>query len=1223
MSILHLHTQTFFMKTNYPTSIIPLIISFFVISCASIKTQQIDSLSDTNKNKETTHTFYITGGQGNGSVSAKLMQKLQSQLEGASKNSTLLFTGDFTDLENNDKNAKQALLESQLTLAKDFKGHTYFNLGDNEWSSKKSKNIEWIENYIKDENLKRISVQPNNVCPLDYKDINDKLAILFVDSNWYIQDWDHVEDINRKCIDIVTRRRFSEELEGYIKDARNKNLVIVMHHPVFNNGKYNNGLGGFSPAYTNYDRYNELRVLVAAFAQELDRVTIVSGHDPSLQYLKGGSIHQLISGAMGSASGVHRTKDNITTAGGILKYEGQFAQGKQGFAVLKYYGDGSSSVSFITEDEENIIDVTPALDLPNSEKFDVPNISEATKTVPITTDDDKLNKSGVYNFIWGKRYRDYFGKPVTAPIGILEQMESPLTIIQKGGGHQSFSARLVDEQGREYAMRGLEKNALKFLRFKIKGLAFNEENYKGTFAETAVYDFFSTTHPYMQLVINPLAASAKVNHANTQLYYLPKQPGFEILGKEYGDQLYFIEERANDANKDFDGYNRANPDVKGKIEQFESTTDVFEKLKEDERYSLDQRAFIRARIFDMLIGDWDRHNDQWRWAQYKVNDDDIRFIPIPRDRDAAFSKFDGIAIPLIQLILPDVRFWQSYHAEIPDIKWFNGEGNNLDRAVLNKFDHTVWMEEAKAIQDGITDADIEAAFKNIPLEVQDENSQAIKQSLKGRLQNIVSIAEVYGKRMDAIVSVHGTNKDDKFTITRLQDGKTQVTIERKLKNETNKVFYNRTFDKKDTNEIWLYGLEDDDVFIVNGDDSDHEIKVRLIGGYGKDQFNVSNKKRLKVYDWRHENTKFEDKKPKNQLTNRYETNTWHWRYFKENNNILLPSIGFRRDDGLFFGATDTYTNYEFNGNPFRYKHTLMVNYFTQTSAIELDYDGVFANIFPNWNLEVGVYATNDGYAKNYFGLGNDTTYDDDLVDVEFNRARTEQIVGDIGIASKHFKVKGIFETWEIEEDADRIFNNANFGDTGLLNRQNYIGGEVSANYENLDAADFPTRELHLNATLGYKSNLELEDNNFGYASAQIGIKQKLIASGNLVFSTLVEGKTNFGNEYFFYHAPSIGGNNGLRGFRDERFTGESYVYQTSDLNIRLGKIVTSVIPINYGIYGGFDYGRVWVDGEDSNNWHTSQGGGLWVSGLNSFGLNLGYFTSDEGSQLQIGFGFGF
>jgi hypothetical protein len=31
----------------------------------------------------------------------------------------------------------------------------------------------------------------------------------------------------------------------------------------------------------------------------------------------------------------------------------------------------------------------------------------------------------------------------------------------------------------------------------------------------------------------------------------------------------------------------------------------------------DEDEYIKARLFDMLIGDWDRHYDQWRWAEQK------------------------------------------------------------------------------------------------------------------------------------------------------------------------------------------------------------------------------------------------------------------------------------------------------------------------------------------------------------------------------------------------------------------------------------------------------------------------------------------------------------------------------------------------------------------------------------------------------------------------------
>ncbi|PKA84370.1 hypothetical protein ATE92_2558 [Ulvibacter sp. MAR_2010_11] len=1237
------HIVAHFSSTRYTNKIIGGLSILLLSACATYKPQSNIAEVTENKSKTPVHTFYIAGGLGNAENGSnpEIESLLKTHLAKADKQSTLLYVGDYTSKELN-KDANKALIDKQLGLAENFKGETLFVPGNNEWESKNTDEIEWVEDYLKDKNNKNIRVAPNNVCPLEYIEVNKTLDMVLIDSQWFDTNWDSVEGINKKCTDINTKRRFVEELEGYIKDSRGKNLLIVVHHPIFSNGKYAgkdtflesitplpivsniidevSELGSFSNQQLRSQRYNYLCTTVSALAQESDRVTIVSGHEESLQYLTGKNIRQIVSGSLGGKTATRRTKGSIANIGGTLDYEGKFTYGEEGFAILKYFEDGSSEVQFITTDSENSFAVLNRFPEEKPD-FKTPDFSEATKTVPITTDEEKLDKSGFYKFIWGKRYRSYFGTPVTAEIAILDTLYSGLKITKEGGGHQSFSARLADANDKEYAMRGLEKNALKFLRFKVKGISYNEEEFKGTFIEKAVYDFFSTTHPYMQLVINPLAKSAAINHANTQLYYLPKQPGFRLLGDNYGDQLYFIEERPNDEQRNFEGYNRANPQDEGEIKQFESTTDVLEKLNEDEKYSIDQRAYIRARIFDMLIGDWDRHEDQWRWAEYKVSDDDIRFIPIPRDRDAAFSKFDGIAIPLIKMIMPDVRFWQSYGPDIKDVKWFNGEGNNLDKAFLNKYDASVWEEEAKFIQQNMTDAIIEDAFNRLPKEVQDEASENIKQNLKARLGNIDKIAKRYGERINETVIIHGTHKDDKIEITRLANGETKVVLKRLLKDRPNKVFFERTFNRDETNEIWIYGLNDDDEFEVSGE-GDREIMIRLVGGYGDDTFKISNRRKLKVYDWQHEKAEFEDKTPAKQFTDLYETNTYFWRNFNENNNILLPNFGFRTDDGLFLGASDTYTNKGFNGEDFRYKHYLSANYYFDFQAAEIAYKGTFANIMPNWNLEAEGYFTSELFATNFFGYGNESVYDEDVVEMEFNRARIGQIKLSAGLARRTIKLQALYERFEVEMQPDRFFTPVNVN-PAVFSDQSYVGAEGSVRYKNQDAADFPTRGLEFDVTLGYKSNIELEDNNFGYASFLLGIDRRLVSSGNLVIGSEAEIKTNFGNDYFFYHAPSLGGNNGLRGYRDERFAGQTSFYQSTDLKWRVARIITGVAPITIALYGGFDYGRVWVENDTSNTWHTSQGGGIIFGALNSFGIKAGYFVSDEDAILQVGFDIGF
>ena len=233
----------------------------------------------------------------------------------------------------------------------------------------------------------------------------------------------------------------------------------------------------------------------------------------------------------------------------------------------------------------------------------------------------------------------------------------------------------------------------------------------------------------------------------------------------------------------------------------------------------------------------------------------------------------------------------------------------------------------------------------------------------------------------------------------------------------------------------------------------------------------------------------------------------------------------------------------------------------------------------------------------------------------------------VGLAGKYLTVRGLFESFEVQDDSERFFTAGNPElNNEVFDTQNYLGAEAAFEYKNQDAEDFPTKARYLGVTTGFKSNIDDGGNIFTYISAKVGWQEKLIPSGNLVLATTAEVKANFGNygsDFYFYHAPTIGGNNGLRGFRNERFAGNTYFYQSSDLKARLARIVTAAAPITIGAYGGFDYGRVWEKDDNSDIWHNSYGGGVWLSTLNSLAFNAGYFVSNEEAQIQIGFGFGF
>src|SRR5256886_9592876 len=76
-------------------------------------------------------------------------------------------------------------------------------------------------------------------------------------------------------------------------------------------------------------------------------------------------------------------------------------------------------------------------------------------------------------------------------------------------------------------------------------------------------------------------------------------------------------------------------------ERIASPQKVWDHLTADSRHRVDSRALLAARLVDVLVGDWDRHPEQWRWARFDEAGVHV-WRPIPRDRDQAFSRLAGL-----------------------------------------------------------------------------------------------------------------------------------------------------------------------------------------------------------------------------------------------------------------------------------------------------------------------------------------------------------------------------------------------------------------------------------------------------------------------------------------------------------------------------------------------------------------------------------------------------
>lgn len=1155
--------------------------------------------------QEITTSIFVTGNTGEAQDQHVLRQILKNQ--GNIENSVLLMLGNAMGKGGFGNPSTITSLKAQLNGVARFDGTSIFVPGRNEWEEKDHKGVRKLEKFV--EKNSDAKFYPDGSCPIKKKDIADNVVLITIDSQWFLEDWDAYPYLNEDC-EIKNRTLFFLEFESILKKAQDKIKIIAIHHPIYTRTKRGllKNTAGFSKQDFHSKRYRDLRSRLETSARQAEHVVFVSAHDKNLQYMNPKGVPQIISGASG------RT-ERVNHAG-----KGAFSSDEKGYARLDVYDNGKVTTNFFSAENdgnEKLFSTTvfkkKGVAIPNTD-FKTKESFGTTKKASIYKKGE-TQKGGAYNSLWGQHYRQFYGKEIDAPVAFLDTLWGGLVPIKKGGGQQSRSLRIQDKNGKQYVMRALKKSTTKFLQANAFQNTYIGNALDGTTIDKFLLDFYTTSNPYTPFAMGALSDAVGVFHTNPILFYVPKQESLGRFNDEFGDELYMIEEHVGDTQTDLASF--------GSPEKILSTAEVLQEIHKTGKSVIDEPSYIRARLFDMLVGDWDRHEDQWRWALFK-NDDGTKVCkPIPRDRDQAFSKYDGILISFLTRAIPGLRKMQTYDEELRSPKWFALSPYHIDVNLITSSDWSEWEKQAKHLQTNLTDADIDSAFENIPREIKGAIIEDIKTKLKGRRANILAIAKKYYNYLNSFEIIVGTQKDDVFEIVRHKGGKTTVDIHRK-----DMGIFNRTFTKYVTKEIWIYGLDGNDTFIVSGT-GDRLIKLKVLGGKKNDTYDFKNTKKVKLYDYASKKNTIVNKRSRKWLVDDYDVNNYDHKKLKHSANQILPIIATNPDDGLRIGVIDNYTFHGIQSNPFTQKHTFKASYYTATSGYDLSYRGEFSNIFHKWNFALETTYTSPNFARNFFGFGNETEYDKNEVDLDFNRVRIRKWDAAISLIYRgenggSFHFKPLIESFEVENTEGRFINSVP-GTNTIFDRQTYGGVEIAYEYENKDNPGYPTLGFDFGIRAGYKTNIDggNADNSFAYVRPRLSIDHKLTDNGVLVLATKIGGDLILGNDFEFYHAAELGGNNSLRGFRNERFTGKYAAYHNTDLRLALGKLKTSIVPLRYGVTGSFDYGRVWTANDDSSRWHNSPGGSFWVNGLGFLTANLGYFNSDDGGRVVFALGFSF
>ncbi|WP_031428381.1 metallophosphoesterase [Flavimarina sp. Hel_I_48] len=1194
--------------------------------------------------KKIDKTFYLVGDAGlsNAGESTIALRTFSNYLKkNGAKGDYTIFLGDNIYPEGMPKKGEEYReisehrLDVQYESTAGFEGETFIIPGNHDWYNQGLLGLIRQQDYLNNKFNDDEVFQPRNGCPLVAYDVNDNVHLIIIDTQWYLEDWNQNPTINQEC-SIKDRERFFMEIADEIKHNQQKTIVFAMHHPMYTNGVHGGkfafskhlypsksrfplpGLaslvteirtqGGVSKQDRFNEKYNELMRRLKEIAGD-KRIIFASGHEHTLQYIEHDDVHQIVSGA--------GSKESYSSLG----YDGLFSYGGQGFAVLDVFKDGSSYVRYYGSqgnDEPNLL-YEKEIFGPKLNTDSVAISKSFPKTVEAAVYDIGNKKSTpLFESVWGKQYREVYGKEISAPVALLDTLYGGLEVVRPAGGRQTFALRLRDKEGRDYNMRALRKNAVEFLQT----VALNEnESARKELTESLpqdlMEDFYASSHPYGAFAIPKMSEAIGVLHTLPKLFYVPKQPALKEYSEKYGDQLYMIVERPA---KEFDGELFNYPD------DIESTDDLLEKLRDDEENVVDEESYIRARMFDMLIGDWDRDNDQWRWAEYKNKEGKDIFVPIPRDRDQVFTNFDGTVLGIVRTLFGAAKRFQLYGENLDDIKWFSNAGIKLDRAVVRNATREEWIKQAAYIKENLSDAIIDEAFNDLPIEVRSGPSiEEIKRKLKGRKENLITIANQFYDYFSNQQTITGTDKDDFFEITR-SDNATRVKVWRIKKGKKADLMIDRIFKSDETRELWIYGLDDTDTFVVTGNGK-NPIFTRIIGGHDNDTYDIRNGDKIKVYDHKSlPNTVAEKGVANFRFLDLYEYNTYDYRKQILRVNSLTPSLGYNPDEGLTLGASDIYTVNGFQRNPFSQQHRFGAEFSFATGGLDFNYKGEFASVYKTWNLLATARYTTADYTQNFFGYGNETLDDKDVLGMDYNRARMSRIEASVSLVKNSdygstFKGTLRFQGIDVDNNSGRFIETIGTIKQGKL--MTFASAEATYEYHSADNILVPTRGMDFEINTGVTNGLDDTGKRFAFLDPSIGFYNSLSENRKLVLKSVFRSQFRFGDGYEFYQSAQLGQQSGLRGFRFDRFSGKKALAGSADLRYAFDSFRTRLFPLQIGVFGGYDLGRVWVPGDSSEKWHDSYGLGFWVNSREALSGTVNFFHADEGLRVSLGFGFNF
>lgn len=1157
---------------------------------------------------------------------------------------TLLINGDLIKGDFGQRDSLE--IRRLISLTRDINnGQLLIISGDRDWddSGKKGlKQVKQLEKYIESFDNPKVHYALEKGCPGPQEiELTANVLLVLFNTQWWNHPYNKPGPQDGDC-KIATTDIFKEELEDILDDNPNQHIIIAGHFPVFSLGEYggqiplikhifpltdlNDGLyipmpvlGSFYVAYrknigTSRDIINsnflEIHEILEETITHHDGIIYLSGHEQNLQILQKENNYFINSGAPAKARYAAHDPDAL------------ISEQANGLIELIFYTDGhieskvhlySEKSGFKNQNSFTLYDKS----LPEKKQAINPTtafnrIISTSGNSAITIAGEEYEAGGIKRFFWGDHYRDTWTKEVSVPFLDLDTTFGGLTVYKKGGGRQTKSLKFKAANGQRYSFRSVNKDPTKALPY----------NLRETIAKDILKDQTTTQNPYGAMAADIMLNELDILHAHPKLYIMPDDERLGEFRTEFANMLGMLEENPATPKKNETAYKGAN--------KIYRSHQMFRQLYKSHNNKVNTQEFIRARVFDLFVGDWGKHEDNWKWAAYKNEDDGWTFRPIPRDRDHVFSRWDGL-IPYIA-----DREWakesgENFDYELTGIRSLMFQARHLDRYVATPAGRDDWITATEFIRQKITPEIIEKAVRNMPAETYSLSGKVIEDKLKARIKDLKKYAEEYYVMIADQVDIVGSAEDEYFDISRNKDNSVTVHMY-PAKNgfaRKEKLLYSRTFYPDETSEIRCFGLDGRDIFVVKGK-SDDSILLRLIGGPGRDSYDDQSvvngfSKKTIIYE--------NSKKAPIHLGDEAVQNTsaepqaydYYRTAFAYDTYLPLPYISYNADDGLFFHLGYEIKTQAYEKRDYNILHNFALE-LASSGTFSLDYQIRFHHIFREWDLSTNGHWAQPGDVINFYGIGNNS-FNNESKSNDFYKTRLFEKSISIGLIKEFWK-QSVFNIYAhyLDNKPKKNTNSYLFQNAPVFGKEqiNILSGSTELDLDFRDNDKLPRDGMRLFAS--YENGFIMNKNNKNYGRILSFIEH--FSTVNIITPVTIGLKAGAAGSYGkvpYYKLFSLGPEDYLRGYRKNRFVGSKMVFFNSDLRLHLLYWHTSVVPVQIGIKGFFDSGKIVNDTINNRKWHNGWGIGFYFVPLEKdFTLNTSIgFSDEENGLFTIGIGTAF